>query len=524
MQCEGTVHNPCPYNRKGSDVEFTIGDLWLCNDCSNARFGKSSRKQNPNIQPESNDMLNSTNYDDITHDEENDTNPKQIYTRSSTGNINEETNVSLAEYPESIQLTNLIIDPLLTYVVSSLNTCTPDNIKRAVLSHFTTEKIIDAKNKLWAKSDTTVIGEKARRKDSTIRSEKEAHLSDTISALIKLDKADKLPFIVIEAQNLHTIPRSQPEELNNISLADRLNKLESKFDNLQDVLDRTICENIMIKERLEKMPSYSSVVKSPPIVTHSINQSNPSVVPEVVKDLAEHGNANITKNLFHSSNVMNSKSDDQSRINPDNDNQTHKTNTNVRGRGGSRRGSMRSRAAFPGAQGLGRGTSHRKDFLPFGSLLSLGKGCSMISLDRESYTSAKSSKDLFNDKFIDNDGFRAPNHVIKKHKQNERQRHRIITGNAVARSGHFKGAPEPGRDLFIYRVDTSTDVSDLRTHLTDYGFHIRKLDCISNPDSKFKSFKLTVPMSEFNDLFDGSLWPFGVRVRKYIPPKREASY
>ena len=79
----------------------------------------------------------------------------------------------------------------------------------------------------------------------------------------------------------------------------------------------------------------------------------------------------------------------------------------------------------------------------------------------------------------------------------------------------------PMRDLFIYRVERTTDISDIRQHIVDNGFTIIDLQCMSNQNAKFKSFKLSVPISEFSDLFNPSIWPQGVNVRRFSPPRRE---
>ena len=82
-----------------------------------------------------------------------------------------------------------------------------------------------------------------------------------------------------------------------------------------------------------------------------------------------------------------------------------------------------------------------------------------------------------------------------------------------------KGAPQRSRDLFIYRVDTSADAQALKEHVINKGFSIISLNCVSKPESKYKSFKLTVPAFQFNNLFDSSLWPMGIHVRPFIPPR-----
>ena len=53
---------------------------------------------------------------------------------------------------------------------------------------------------------------------------------------------------MIPAFQLHLIPRCHPEELNNMSLLDRLNHFEKKMADLQFNTDRVIVENISINE------------------------------------------------------------------------------------------------------------------------------------------------------------------------------------------------------------------------------------------------------------------------------------
>ena len=97
------------------------------------------------------------------------------------------------------------------------------------MGHFTDSDICDAKDMLWSFCGTKYIGEKKGRKDSNARLEKEAHVADIINVLIKLDKANKVPTIVLGGLSLGVIPHSHSKELNNISLSDRLNQIECRM-------------------------------------------------------------------------------------------------------------------------------------------------------------------------------------------------------------------------------------------------------------------------------------------------------
>ena len=53
---------------------------------------------------------------------------------------------------------------------------------------------------LWNSCDNKVIGEQINRKGSTARTEHEAHVTDIISALQKIDRDEKLPNVINRPQ------------------------------------------------------------------------------------------------------------------------------------------------------------------------------------------------------------------------------------------------------------------------------------------------------------------------------------
>ena len=112
-----------------------------------------------------------------------------------------------------------IIDPVLCYIVYGVNSGTHASVKKAVLGHFTAAAISKAKDILFEKCDNTVIGKKQRRNSTMVRTNTEANLADIMDAITLLDNKGKLPNLAILANDLKDIPRSHPEELNNISFS-----------------------------------------------------------------------------------------------------------------------------------------------------------------------------------------------------------------------------------------------------------------------------------------------------------------
>ena len=83
----------------------------------------------------------------------------------------------------------------------------------------------------------------------------------------------------------------------------------------------------------------------------------------------------------------------------------------------------------------------------------------------------------------------------------------------------LSGPPEPVRHVFVKRISKDTKDLELLTMIEQNGFTIKELKRVAHAEAQFKSYKLAVPCSEFNKLFNENLWPNGVLVRTYWPQK-----
>ena len=122
----------------------------------------------------------------------------------------------------------------------------------------------------------------------------------------------------------------------------------------------------------------------------------------------------------------------------------------------------------------------------------------------------------------DHNDLKRPRHEIQKERRQERFRRKIITGNSKPGNSGFRGAPDPSRALFIYRVHPDTRNDDIREWVEREGGEIGELECISNNNAVYKSFKLTTAISKMDTLLSDKFpWPHGVHVRRYVTPRRD---
>jgi hypothetical protein len=91
-----------------------------------------------------------------------------------------------------------------------------------------------------------------------------------------------------------------------------------------------------------------------------------------------------------------------------------------------------------------------------------------------------------------------------------------VTGTRTSGEGNFfRGAPEPSRDLFLYRVSKEEDSEIITKYNGQNNVIPRAVVMVSNEEAKFNSFKLQVKSSDVSRILREDLWPEGVCIRRY---------
>ena len=80
-----------------------------------------------------------------------------------------------------------------------------------------------------------------------------------------------------------------------------------------------------------------------------------------------------------------------------------------------------------------------------------------------------------------------------------------ILGTGTTDTLEIMVAPEPSRYIFVSRLHSDINSDKLKNDLKSENIVTRYVECISHPDSKSRSFKLSVPKSMFKTVFDATL-------------------
>ena len=399
----------------------------------------------------------------------------------------------------------VVIDELLAYVFPCMKTCTPTNIKRSVLSHFSRDCITEAKKVLWKECASSQNIEYHQRRDTNSRSQEEANLSDILEAFVEIDrKTDGCFTVIFAASDLSKLPRHSPEELNTVALLQRLESLEKHMDSINNTLSSHQVDVSMLKDKVTEQGDITA--------THA------TLIQAVAKSTETckigHKN-NITKEDTSSSSDYSSDSDDEDEVcspqdKPSENRKRHHSLPSI-----GQYNVMKVTEALkplslkaPIASEQQTSSHHNKRLKTqkktFASAVASKppQGFSKQSFTRSTWSQKRQHDTGFTNRSSPNEeqGF-------SKQRQQRRRDHK-----AVQKSSNKK--------IFIFNVPVENTDSDVKTYLDDARVPYIEVSQVSHPDSRRKSFVISVTSGHGSKLSQNEFWPSGVRCRDFQDRKQ----
>jgi hypothetical protein len=368
----------------------------------------------------------------------------------------------------------LVVNELLCYATCNMSRSTSEHLVKAIYRYYDNEELVDAKKLLYQKFPQ--LGEFPTRRPSTNRSEQEAHSIDIVESLVDLDsKGVKFMFV---ACNLNRIPKWDPCESDFLSIMDKLNKLECRITNTEYVVSENKAHIINIGDNVEKVTSRVDTCEKT-VTTIAVNGSKSYAT--ATANGSKNDTTELNKTVVNM--ALNNGQDKSKRFKPP------FVRERTEPRGPHPLGILRANG---GASGDGvadgkEGQAEDSDVLAVGS----------DAGDTESQAGS----------------FVFPREQ-RKRKERQTRRRNIITGTAG--TARFRGGPPPMRDYFLYRVMKPATEDDVSRCLHDNDIKFDSVVRISKPEARYRSFKLSISVTDIDKVMDAQIWPEGVRIRKFV--------
>ena len=404
----------------------------------------------------------------------------------------------------------LVISEPLCYIRNYLDKAVVSNIKKIVLGFYSDDEILNAKKILWDHY-ATFLNSCSERKSTVKRSAKEANLDDIITSIVKIDDGgvETVTFVV---GDLSRCPKQNPEELNVVSLLERINNLEKGFE---------LHENILTKHKLEV-----------DVINNRLNTDEIDIRNyKGVKSFRE-GRISIVD-----SNELNSVS-----CNNDNNNKNDKfpISKSVKDIVKSFENEIESRAILSTSR-------FRKRFYSDSCLLdNFGNQNSALSNRETDQLECKKCENSFKPSRVfynrQNKKKRLGIPICRGENldspfiRNNTNRSKYVTSHPrdpkgrpyssnLTRVGHlcrgscnrphnYSSHRQTYADIFIYKVNSGNS-GDILAQFRDRNVFIENIIKVSHPNSKFMSFKARINSTDFERVHSNGFLPYGAKVKYF---------
>lgn len=149
--------------------------------------------------------------------------------------------------------TSPVVNSILTYVLMCSLKATRDNLVKVLQTSYCVKELDCAKAVLWRHGDATTLGRIQKRVDTQRRPRKDAVCSDIVDGMRKLDQAKMMPYFVCDAVGMARLPRSSPEDLNIVTMDERMRDLERSLHQLRTTSELHCSSNSNINDRVESL-------------------------------------------------------------------------------------------------------------------------------------------------------------------------------------------------------------------------------------------------------------------------------
>ena len=368
----------------------------------------------------------------------------------------------------------IMVSELLCYATEFMKSTTKEALGKTIYRFYDLEEITVAKTLLYDHFD--MLGEFPQRKTSNNRSEKVAHTDDILNALMKLDETDtELTFAAV---NIKRLPRWDPNEMDVVGMMEKINVLERRMSSLEVTVSESKADLIQTNDQLDILK-----VK----VVHNENELKdiqPRLPTYAEKASVSCGSSVNAQPMASTTSVWsigrNSGAD----------------NTGINGKNILPRPPIFQsfKASEPPQQKPPDSVASKETTRIQNRLLRVAGN------DTDADTDVSEGYELSRED--------------RRRRTRQRRQQNFIAGTAA--STRLLGAPPPTRDFFVYRVDKSTSIEDIKDHLSGCDINIRDLKKVCHSESKFNSYKLSVSVTNADKVMDASIWPDGIRVRRFV--------
>jgi hypothetical protein len=354
----------------------------------------------------------------------------------------------------------LIRSEILCYIQCHLNRTVKSKILECAGRGFSDDDILTARDVLDREYGSQLKSKLKNRRNGQTKMKAEQTLEDIVSAMMELDQNGI--HTNFGAKDLIILPKCDPKDVDAYAILERLLAMEEKVRRIENGLNENVSEVMLSKEVLQK--AVDTIKTHETLLTEKIDPTQPTFA-NVLSRPGGYGGGRL-------------------RSGPGSNSGKHNQATKYDGAN-----QPRAEVVITG------GVTTNQSMITGGTL----------SDDAPARKGSRHSSWIK----IGRDG--KPESVSQS--QPQLNKRRVIQGNA--QSDTIRGAPPPRRDFFVSRVHKETDDEGFKMYITGKGVKDLDLTLVSNPNATFKSYKLSVGISDKDKVLCSEMWPAGICIQRW---------
>ena len=393
----------------------------------------------------------------------------------------------------------ILNNAVLAFTAYGLDTGSDDNVQKVINETFTLEEVKCARTALWDMCHDGYLPAIKNRQTSGRRSEQQAIVGDIVEWLTTLTDLDKRPCLVVDVPGLVRIPKFQIEEINEVSMCDKINRLESRISGMNSMILQHIVDSDNAMSKVNTSLIQHTVDISNLKEKNGIQLTKPDGT-KAKKKAANNGEQSVRR-INGGGLTSHMSSFDTTSKSPGNIvkvNITESTNNEESNH-------------LMGDDGINYELPLMVKLPPLNTSNDIKTTSSTVvegPTIEETEPSVIKVK-TFSDVLANNkqDGFKLAS-----------RKSRVVYGKSS--SGVLKAASESLFDACISGVDCAYTENDLADFLKGHNIVFNSVKCYSKDDSLSKTFKVTLPPRQYKRLFNPSLWDTGICVKRFFSQKK----
>ena len=421
-----------------------------------------------------------------------------------------------------------MVNTVLAFTAYGLDTGTDINVSRILGETFRPEEIDSARDLLWDSCHDGYLPEKKNRHNTEKRTGKQAKVEDIVAWVSTLTQLMKRPQFVVDVEGLARMPKFQIESISEVALSDRIVKLESRVSGLNSTVIQHIID---VETEVAALRKSLSSMKAREVSPHSdIPNHTPSRVPAVsmgvpssppaVDSPANRGTPrertssedSKTHTEVFTAGIPSSASGISSPTS-----QPGHTSPEVCSSGLDLSQSSQSAPVTQPVDNTAKSTVRTAHTIAGDDGRTYDKPL-RVNLDdssSRSYTNVPHNTQPEVNVLIPDAASPSSTPALESYVDVAKKgaKRRIVFGNSD--NSVIKAAPEVLFHAAITGVDCSLKEDDLKSFLKGKHIVFRDVKCYSREQSLSKTFKVSLPPSQYRRLQNPKLWGTGIVVKRF---------